>query len=444
MSEALIKVSNLSKAYRIWNNPSARLKSVLLHGVKSLLPPLWERCTSAQSRYYRDFYALRDVSFELRRGEAVGIIGRNGSGKSTMLQIIAGTLQPSGGTVEVNGRVSALLELGSGFNPEFTGRENVYLNASILGIQEEETRRRFDEIAAFADIGDFIDQPVKTYSSGMLVRLAFAVSVCVRPDVLIVDEALSVGDVFFQQKCFQRIRELLDGGTSLLFVSHDAAAVRNLCDRVILLSKGDQVYCGDPEMAVSRYFSFSAANQTLSSGDGPSVSSRSAELRRLVVDYGIADLQLSQQHGARDVNIEYVALLDSQSQPSRCLQVGEKLRILLMLRANRDCGDLSSGIHLYDRMNNLIFAAGTRQLKAPFGDLKAGETCVVEFLLELNVHPGPYTLSVGCSQPSADGLNAGYVQHRIEGLGPLEVRAVEGTWPFYGMAKLPMTVQVHG
>lgn len=445
MSHLLIKVSDVSKAYRIWKDPASRLWSIGLNGLKFAFPPFQSQLAAAEAGLYKDFFALKGISFELRRGEAVGVIGRNGSGKSTLLQIIAGTLQPTNGTVEVNGRVAALLELGSGFNPEFTGRENVFMNAAILGITEDETRRRFAEIAAFADIGSFIEQPVKTYSSGMLVRLAFAVSVCIKPDILIVDEALSVGDVFFQQKCFRRIHELLDQGTSLLFVSHDTAAVQNLCDRVVLISQGEQLYCGAPEIAVSKYFSFgpSAAGLSLAAR-GPQLTSRSDILRKLAQDRGVSELAHYPQHGVGDVVVERVAILDKHDESVSSFSVGETAKIIAVLRAVRPCSDLSSGLHVFDRMNNLVFAAGTRQLRVQLGDLEAGQTCVVEFDLELAIHPGPYTLSVGCAQASSDGPNAGYIQHRIEGLGPIEVRAHEGTWPFYGIARLPLTICVHG
>ncbi len=266
MSDPVISVENVSKAYRIWENPSARLTAPLLETTAAALrgvPARWLKDKAAKS--YRDFWALKDVSFELRRGESIGIIGRNGSGKSTLLQIIAGTLQPTEGTVKVNGRVAALLELGSGFNPEFTGRENVHLNGAVLGLSRSEVEAKFAEVTAFADIGDFIDQPVKTYSSGMMIRLAFAVAVTVEPDILIVDEALSVGDVFFQQKCFKRVREMLSSGVSLLFVSHDTGAVQNLCDRAILLGQGKPIFSGPPEEAVSRYFAFAGPASQLKS-----------------------------------------------------------------------------------------------------------------------------------------------------------------------------------
>src|SRR5271170_3287992 len=218
-----IRVSSLSKCYHIYDKPADRLKQTLLRG---------------RRQYYREFWALKDVSFEVRRGEAVGIIGRNGSGKSTLLQLITGTIRPTTGEIEANGRIAALLELGSGFNPDFTGRENVYLNGALLGLTTEEINNRFDAITAFADIGQYIDQPVKTYSSGMLVRLAFAVQVQIEPDILIVDEALAVGDALFQKRCFQQIEKLVSNGTSLLFVSHDQEAMRTLTHQALLLTHG--------------------------------------------------------------------------------------------------------------------------------------------------------------------------------------------------------------
>jgi lipopolysaccharide transport system ATP-binding protein len=221
-SDIAIKVENLSKCYQIYDRPQDRLKQMLV---------------GSRKQYYRDFWALKDVSFEIKKGETVGIIGRNGSGKSTLLQMICGTLNPTSGSIRTTGRIAALLELGSGFNPEFSGRENVYMNATLLGLNKEEIAQRFDAIVAFADIGEFIEQPVKTYSSGMYVRLAFAVIAHVDADILVVDEALSVGDAVFTQKCMRFIRDFQQHG-SLIFVSHDIAAVQNLCRNAIWMSKG--------------------------------------------------------------------------------------------------------------------------------------------------------------------------------------------------------------
>ncbi|MGC8908671.1 MAG: ABC transporter ATP-binding protein [Desulfomonilaceae bacterium] len=241
-----ISVRNLGKSYLIWANPTDRLKHSLRANLAKFCP-IPEKC------YHTEFWALRDVSFDVARGETVGIIGRNGSGKSTLLQIICGTLAPTCGTFHARGRISALLELGSGFNPEFTGRDNVYMNASILGLSQEEIDEKYPSIVEFADIGDFIDQPVKTYSSGMVVRLAFAVSASVDPDILVVDEALAVGDEMFQRKCYARLRSFQENGGTILFVSHAAGAVVELCTRAVLLEQGEKLIEGQPKFVVSQY-----------------------------------------------------------------------------------------------------------------------------------------------------------------------------------------------
>ncbi|WP_347912592.1 ABC transporter ATP-binding protein [Pseudomonas grandcourensis] len=237
-SQVAIRVSNLSKCFQIYEKPSDRLLQMLARGFK---------------KYYREFWALKDVSFEVRKGETVGIVGRNGSGKSTLLQMICGTLNPSDGDIKVNGRIAALLELGSGFNPEFTGRENVYMNAAVLGLTKKEIDARYAEIEAFADIGQFIDQPVKTYSSGMSVRLAFAVAINSDPEVLVIDEALSVGDELFQRKCYSRIESIKAKGTTILFVSHSGNIVVELCDRAILMDAGELLLVGEPKEIVGKY-----------------------------------------------------------------------------------------------------------------------------------------------------------------------------------------------
>jgi lipopolysaccharide transport system ATP-binding protein len=234
-----IRVQNLSKCYQIYNKPQDRLKQGLWRGRK---------------QFFREFWALKDVSFEVKKGEAMGIIGRNGSGKSTLLQLICGTLTPTSGEVDVNGRVAALLELGAGFSPDFTGRENVYMNAAILGFSKAQVDAKFQEIVEFAEIGEFMEQPVKTYSSGMFVRLAFAVQVCVEPDILIVDEALAVGDVFFRQKCYARLERLRKSGTAILLASHTMPDIEQYCERAILLDHGAARFIGSASEAAKHYY----------------------------------------------------------------------------------------------------------------------------------------------------------------------------------------------
>lgn len=258
-----IKVENLSKCYHIYDRPQDRLKQYII--------PRMQRFVGKQPKnYFREFWALKDVSFEVKKGETVGIIGRNGSGKSTLLQIICGTLTPTSGTVETRGRVAALLELGSGFNPEFTGRENVYMNGAVLGLSKEEIDARFDDIAAFADIGQFIDQPVKMYSSGMYVRLAFAVAVHIEPQVMIVDEALSVGDIRFQNKCLRRLSEFKESGCSILLVSHNPAMIESFCDSVVWLEQSVVKEVGRPSELVRRYVDYMMHGVT-DRGDHPVV-----------------------------------------------------------------------------------------------------------------------------------------------------------------------------
>ncbi len=256
--DAVIAARGLTKVYRIWADPAARFKAPALAALANAVPsPAARRRLHARAAsYFRDFHALKDVSLEVRRGETVGIIGRNGAGKSTLLQIIAGVLRPTAGEVDVAGRVAALLELGSGFNPEFTGRENVFLNGTILGLGEREVREHFDAIAAFADIGAFIDQPVKIYSSGMMVRLAFAVQAFLEPDVLIVDEALAVGDLPFQHRCMRRIAQLVDGGTAVLYVSHATDTVKRFCRRCLWLDGGETRFFGPAGVGVEKYLGF--------------------------------------------------------------------------------------------------------------------------------------------------------------------------------------------
>ena len=237
-SEKVISVENVSKRFEMYSQPRDRLLQFLSFG---------------RRQYFKEFWALRNVSLDVKRGETVGILGRNGSGKSTLLQIIAGTLAPTSGEASVNGKLAALLELGSGFNPDFTGRENVYLNGSILGFSKDQMDERIDEIIAFADIGEHLEQPVKTYSSGMYVRLAFAVQACVQPDVLIVDEALSVGDEKFQRKCFDYIERLRAGDCAILIVTHATSTVEKFCQRAALLHRGELHGLGPANEAVDQY-----------------------------------------------------------------------------------------------------------------------------------------------------------------------------------------------
>lgn len=338
-SEIAIKVENLSKCYQIYDQPRDRLKQFVLprlQRIAGLLP----------KQYYREFWALKDLSFEVKKGAAVGIVGRNGSGKSTLLQLICGTLSPTRGLVEVNGRIAALLELGSGFNPEFTGRENVYLNGSILGIEKERLDERFADIEKFADIGNHIDQPVKTYSSGMFVRLAFAVQMHLEPEILIIDEALSVGDQFFQAKCYAAIRSMMDNGTTVLFVSHSAATVKALCPRAILLSHGELVVDGPASQVLDRYFVLGSqeANTTssahlLANSESEIVPRNSTEPESIQIVSSLQppfDRRVSHRVGTGQARfVECRVLADSEE--AIVVETGATLRVQALLTALDDC-----------------------------------------------------------------------------------------------------------
>ena len=249
MSDIAIKVDNISKLYKLYDKPSDRFKEAL--GL-------------SRKKRYKEHYALDNVSFDVQRGETVGIIGTNGSGKSTILKIITGVLNPTKGNIQINGRISALLELGAGFNMEYTGLENVYLNGTMIGFSREEIDRKLQDILAFADIGEFVNQPVKTYSSGMFVRLAFAVAINIDPEILIVDEALSVGDVFFQAKCYKKFEEFKEQGKTVLFVSHDLGSISKYCERVVLLNRGVKILEGEPKEVIDTYKKILADKDTIS------------------------------------------------------------------------------------------------------------------------------------------------------------------------------------
>ena len=343
MIDVAIRANNLSKVYRIYARPRDRLLQMVAG---------WRR------NFFTEFPALHNVSFEIMSGEAVGIIGRNGSGKSTLLQIIAGTLYPSSGTAEVRGSIAALLELGSGFNPEFSGRENVYLNGKILGLSRKEIDDRFNDIVDFSEIDDFIDRPVKTYSSGMFVRLAFSVQVFSKPEILIIDEALSVGDVFFQQKCFKYIRELQAKGTTLLFVSHDMVAVRHICTRVLLMNHGHLEFNGAPEEAVSRYYDLSNKNEVILHTQNEAVPVFNEEGFAEVMNHNILGSARSSR-GQGKLRILAASISDGNGQYGFDVPLMKEIKIRMIIQAFDAVRDPFAGIELYDRMNNLVFAAGT-------------------------------------------------------------------------------------
>lgn len=366
-----ILARNVSKCYHIYSKPRDRLKQVMLRGMKT---------------YYRPFWALHDVSFEVKKGEAVGIVGRNGSGKSTLLQIIAGTLTPTTGEVKLRGRVAALLELGSGFNPEFTGRDNVFLNGAILGVPRKEIERRFDDIAAFADIGDFLDQPVKHYSSGMHARLAFAVAISVDPDILILDEILAVGDMGFQQKCIARMKKLLDSGVTLLFVSHAPDSVKSLCQKGLFLADGKTQHWGTSEDAVNKYFGY------IRETTNEQAQKARADLAKPLSF--TTEAKGSLRYGNGHAQIEQVRLLDAEGKDVQAYRFGERVTIEATVRAMAPVRNLDIAFLVRDSAGVDLLGtsiADEHQRVEPIG---VGGTVTTRFSFICHLRGGNYGISL--------------------------------------------------
>ena len=387
--EFAIRADNLGKCYQMYEQPLDRLKQ-----------SLWR----TRRRFYREFWALRECSFEIEKGETVGIIGSNGSGKSTLLQIICGTLNPTEGELRVNGQIAALLELGAGFNPEFTGRENVYMSAAIMGISRSEIESRYDRIAAFADIGSFIEQPVKTYSSGMYVRLAFAVAVNVSPDILVVDEALAVGDARFQQKCMAKIRSFCQTGT-VIFVSHDTAAVTELCSRAVWIESGRIRMDGPPKYVVEKYLQF------MYEGDGGFAAPDVKSAGHAPCDFATggftavgADIR---QFGDRRVTIEAVRLA-SRGARSSVVHAGQACEIGMALHAHNDIANPIVGFIVKDRLGREIVGDNTDLIRRKLPSLAGGRRYVITFQIDAwpNLFEGEYSLTVAI----ADGALNDHMQ----------------------------------
>lgn len=388
-----ISVRGVGKMYRIYDRPQDRLKQMIFRG---------------RRMYGREFWALRGVSFDMHKGETLGIIGRNGSGKSTLLQIIAGTLAPTEGEVMVKGRVAALLELGSGFNPEFTGRENVFLNGAILGFSRDEMAARFDEIVAFADIGEFIDQPVKTYSSGMYVRLAFAVQACVEPDILIVDEALAVGDIFFRQKCYRRIEALRDRGTAIILVSHSMTDIEQFCQQAILLHYSKVLFQGYAPEAVKHYYLLDQDERA------PLVAPpRRHDSEFEPAAYGDAldwpheaawrDLSNAAQVSNGWARCSAVAVCNSMGQPARTFQQGEMASFFYEFELLVDIEIPIGGITIQNDRGVIVHGKNSLQYDSPVPELvRCGSHIRFRQDIALELALGEYSFEIGLAAIARD------------------------------------------
>lgn len=401
-TESVISAHGLSKIYHLYNKPEDRLKQFIYPRLRRLLgkPP---------RIYFREFWALRDILFDVRKGETVGIIGRNGSGKSTLLQLVAGTLTPTFGNIQVNGRVAALLELGAGFNPEFSGRENIYLNAAILGMTRQEISEHIEAIIAFADIGDFIDQPVKTYSSGMYVRVAFSTAINVKPDILIVDEALSVGDTAFQQKCLHRIREMQENGVSILLVTHSNNILLEYCDRGIFLKNGQVVFDGDSRDAVRAY----GLDVLEEEGGGTSsivVHSDEIDPAKSVTMQNY-DNPASGNLGLA-MEISAVSFLNTDGVPAASFECGAQVFVSTTLKVRSYIPMPAFGIHISSVEGITLWTTTTKLMNIQLPSLSPG-TYVFHWQLKANFSGNRYIIALGAGQ-----IEGGEYKrvHRVYGL----------------------------
>ena len=416
-----ISVQGVSKIYKLYDKPIDRLK---------------EAVSLTHKSYHRDFFALSDISFDVKKGETVGIIGTNGSGKSTILKIITGVLSPTTGTVEVSGNISALLELGAGFNSEYTGLENIYMNGTMMGFSRQEMERRMDDILRFADIGDFVNQPVKTYSSGMFVRLAFALAINVDPEILIVDEALSVGDVFFQAKCYRRMEEMMKNGTTILMVSHDMGSIIKYCDKVVLLNRGHFVAQGEAGKMVDLYKKI-LANQTDELAEA--LIEEKKEALGLPVEATVSDKRMKdrmnlnpevQEYGDGRANFEDFGTLDARGNVTNLLLKGEMFTIRERVRFHAPIENPIFTYTLRDKKGTDITGTNTLFEGTEIKPVKDGDVYTVSFRQKMNLQGGEYLLSMSCT-----GYENGehVVYHRLYNVLSLTVISNKNTVGFYDM-----------
>ncbi len=418
-----VEFHNVSKSYPIYDSPGDRLKELL---------------SIRRKKRHRDFGALRDVSFEVKRGETFCIVGENGCGKSTLLQIVAGILQPTSGTVTVNGRVSALLELGAGFNPEFSGRNNVYLNGSILGLTTRQIDERYEAIESFAEIGDFIDQPVKTYSSGMVVRLAFAVAINVDPDILLVDEALAVGDIYFRQRCMRKVHELRSRAVTILFVSHATSDVKAIGDRTLWLEHGRLMDVGDTDRVVAKYLARMVekdSNYLASHVETEQRASAGVEAPEVVTSIPNID----HRYGDGRAEVLGIAILDERGWPVPMLEPLSHIVVRISILAKAHVPLPMVGFMLRNQMGMDFAGTNTAREGRELAPLEAGDILTVDFHLDL---PELYPASFSFSPAIADGTLLGYTMcDWIDNAIALQMTRGEGQ--IYGYLHLPCRVEIN-
>lgn len=386
-----IKVENLTKIYKLYNSPQDRLK-------ESLHP--------LRKKYHKDFYALNDVSLEIKKGETVGIIGQNGAGKSTLLKTITGVLTPSSGSVEVNGRISALLELGAGFNPQLTGLENVYFNGTIMGYTHEQMDAKLDDILSFADIGDFVRQPVKTYSSGMFVRLAFAVAVNIDPEILIVDEALSVGDMMFQAKCYDRIKTLMSGGVTTLFVTHNMNTISSLCNRAYMIDGGKVYTEGAPKEVTLAYYTLQREREHARQGKANPPRAKvavEATVTRKPDARKAQTQEEEQRYGLGTAKIVDYRIYNHEGIETVALETGKSFSVWMRVVFDGDVENPCFGMMIRNLQGqNLLGVHSFHEQRMNFGAKKNGDEMSVIFESEMLLNPGKYTMTIGVADHETD------------------------------------------
>ncbi len=431
-SELAISAENLTKTFRVFGHPGDRIKQALTFG---------------QMRFHRDFTALRDVSFEVKKGETVGIIGRNGSGKSTLLQLICGILKPTSGSVTVNGRISALLELGAGFNPEFTGSENVYFQGALTGLSRLQMENRFDEIAAFADIGEFIDQPVRTYSSGMFLRLAFAVAVHVEPDILIIDEALAVGDALFQKRCHARIRQMQKSGLTVVLVSHDHELVRNLTSRALLLAQGKALFWGNTREATYQY------RKTLFEEEAIRLAQEEATATQPQASMSNDE---ESQYGIGGARILGLRILGNDGEPRISFRPGEPIILEIEVVVESPLDQLNVSVVIRTLQGLKVYSWGTfnQDIAAWAGtaardifwekSFAPGEAFVTIVSLRGNLGAGTYEVQAVVSRELDKRYGSQQVLHWRDEMGLFRVEMDAGEYVFGGICDLQGEAAFHG
>ena len=390
-SSIAIKVDCIDKCFEIYERPVDRLKQFLI-------PKLKMNLRLSEKKYYKEFWALKNISFEIYKGETVGIVGDNGSGKSTLLQIICGTLSPTRGGVIKNGRVAALLELGAGFNPEFTGVENIHLCAAILGMSRREIAEKFQDILDFAGIGDFINQPVKMYSSGMFVRLAFSINIMSDPDIMIVDEALAVGDIAFQSKCMTALRKLQNNGATILFVSHDINSVKSLCSRAILLEHGNLVHIDKASIIAEKYVRLTREKinrevETINENNKNLISKFEEEKHSNFFE------KVKQfRYGSGGVLIKYADIFDEEGKELRSINFGESVSIKIYLHSDENV-EVSVNYYVLDDKKNYILGAGLRTVGQQLLDCSKGGDYIITYNTNLPLQEGNYSIHLEVTKP---------------------------------------------